>query len=262
MKDQLMAMRNGIKQFVKATNWSLLMGIGLFVLTLLMTWFGAAQLKQYLATEQNSKLSRVIVQGEPQNTPEQAIVNKIKSLQVKTFFDVDVNRVQSELLELPWVAQVSVRKQWPDTLRVYVVEHQAVAIWNHDLLLNTQGDIFQAPADNFINKLPMLYGPEGSENEAWKTFKTFKELLAMHDIALSSLALSERYSWRLWLENGVKLNLGRDDIALRVQRFIDLYEQIKNSSDKEVDSIDLRYDTGLAVSWRQSMEVQLENNKV
>ena len=42
---------------------------------------------------------------------------------------------------------------------------------------------------------------------------------------ISSLALSERYSWRLWLENGVKLNLGRDDIALRVQRFSKVADQ-------------------------------------
>ena len=76
------------------------------------------------------------------------------------------------------------------------------------------------------------------------------------------MALSERFSWRLWLNNGVKLNLGRKDIGIRVQRFIDLYPEIKNSSDKEVDSVDLRYDTGLAVSWLQPTEALIKNNKV
>ena len=254
MKETLQTLMDQTKRLVAATNWSLLMGVSFFCLTLLMTWQGAKLLTNYLATEQNSKLNKVLVHGEPVYTTEGEIVDKIKSLQVKTFFDVDVNVVKDKLLELPWVAQVSVRKQWPDTVRVYVTEHTAVAIWNQDLLLNTHGDIFQAPAEQFFNKLPMLYGPEGSENEAWKTFKTFKELLALHDIGLNSLALSERFSWRLWLNNGVKLNLGRKDIGIRVQRFIDLYPEIKNSSDKEVDSVDLRYDTGLAVSWLQPTE--------
>jgi cell division protein FtsQ len=108
----------------------------------------------------------------------------------------------------------------------------------------------------------MIYGPEGSENQAWKTFKTFKELFAINDIELSSLVLSERFSWQLWLKNGVKLDLGRKDIALRVQRFIDLYPEIKNFSDKEVESVDLRYDTGLAVSWLQSTHGGIKKNKV
>lgn len=262
MKAKLLTLIDYLKRLVAVTNWSLLMGVSFFCLTLFATWQGVDTLTEYLATEKNSKLSKVLVHGNPVYTNEQDIVGKIKSLKIRTFFDVDVNQVQEKLLELPWVASVSVRKQWPDTLRVYVTEHQAVAIWNQDLLLNTHGDIFQAPAEQFFNKLPMLYGPEGSENEAWKTFKTFKELLALNEIELSSLALSERFSWRLWLKSGVKLNLGRKDIALRVQRFIDLYPEIKNSSDKEVESIDLRYDTGLAVSWLQPTEQQTNNNKV
>jgi cell division protein FtsQ len=262
MTDKLATTHNGLKRLVTNTNWSLLVGGSLFILTLFFVWQGVDSFVNYLAKDQNSKLSKIVIHGEPVNTKEDEIVAKIKALKANTFFDADVNLVQSKLIELPWVAQVSVRKQWPDTLRIYVTEHQAVAIWNQDLLLNAKGDIFQVPAHKFLNDLPMIYGPEGSENQAWKTFKTFKELFAINDIELSSLVLSERFSWQLWLKNGVKLDLGRKDIALRVQRFIDLYPEIKNFSDKEVESVDLRYDTGLAVSWLQSTHGGIKKNKV
>ncbi|MGB0859291.1 MAG: cell division protein, partial [Pseudoalteromonas spongiae] len=87
MKETLLTLANLTKRLVAATNWSLLMGVSFFVLTLFITWQGVNALTDYLATEQNSKLSKVLVHGEPVYTTEKAIIAKIKSLKVKTFFD-------------------------------------------------------------------------------------------------------------------------------------------------------------------------------
>ncbi len=249
---------NKIRNNIGEVNWSLSFGVAFFTLTLLLIWFSISATQKWLATEENSRITRLIVQGKPQFTAKSEIIDAIKQAQLSSFFDLDVNQVQDLVTALPWVAQVSVRKQWPDTVKVYVTEHQAVAIWNHDLLINEQGGVFHAPVTKYQAHLPKLYGPEGSETEAWQTFVKFDELFQLHQMRLSSLSLSERFSWQLWLDNGIKLHLGRNEKAQRVQRFIDLYPQIKNSSDKEVESIDLRYDTGLAVSWKQSAENKKE----
>lgn len=161
--------------------------------------------------------------------------------------------------DLPWVATASVRKQWPDTLQVYVVEHHAVAIWNSDLLLNQSGEVFEASSDKLTEQLPQLYGPEGSEFEAWVAFKQLDDMLRVNNLKLTSLALSERFSWQLWLDNGIRLKLGRKEKAKRVQRFIDVYPRMEKRADAQVDVVDLRYDTGLAVSWKLLEEAQLQN---
>ena len=96
-----------------------------------------------------------------------------------------------------------------------------------------------------------------SEKEAWVAFKQFDEMLKVNALTLTSLALSERFSWQLWLDNGVRLNLGRKDKAKRVQRFIDVYSRIEQRADARIDAIDLRYDTGLAVSYKPMQEQQL-----
>lgn len=83
-------------------------------------------------------------------------------------------------------------------------------------------------------------------------------MLAVNRFNLVSLALSERFAWQLWLDNGIRLNLGREDKAQRVQRFIDVYPRLEKPEGAQVDAIDLRYDTGLAVSWKFS---QNEDNK-
>ena len=167
--------------------------------------------------------------------------------------------MQQLVQDLPWVSTVSVRKQWPDTINVYVVEHEAVAHWNSDLLLNQSGDAFQASSDKLSDDLPQLFGPEGSEKEAWIAFKQFDEMLKINALTLKTLALSERFSWQLWLDSGVRLNLGRKDKAKRVQRFIDVYPQMEQRTDAQVDTIDLRYDTGLAVSFKPVQAEQLQN---
>ena len=84
-------------------------------------------------------------------------------------------------------------------------------------------------------------------------------MLRVNGLTLTSLALSERFSWQLWLDNGIRLNLGRKDKAKRVQRFIDVYPRMEQRADAQVDTIDLRYDTGLAVSFKPVQEEQLQN---
>ena len=76
------------------------------------------------------------------------------------------------------------------------------------------------------------------------------------------LVLTERYSWQLILVDGVSLNLGREDRIQRVQRFMDAYRQIKAfaQDDMQVDYIDLRYDTGMAVGWKPVIN-ELEKQK-
>lgn len=89
-------------------------------------------------------------------------------------------------------------------------------------------------------------------------------------MSITELVLSERFAWQLTLNDGVTLNLGREDRVKRVQRFMDIYPQIKklalekaknqnknqDEENQQVDYIDLRYDTGLAVGWKPLTEKQ------
>ena len=116
-------------------------------------------------------------------------------------------------------------------------------------MLNQHGDVFQANSTALTDQLPKLYGPEGSEQEVWRVFLQLHAMLRLHEFNVISLALSERFAWQLWLDNGVQLNLGREQKAKRIQRFIDVYPKIYRPDNAKISKIDLRYDTGLAVSW-------------
>ncbi|MCO7188708.1 MULTISPECIES: cell division protein FtsQ/DivIB [unclassified Pseudoalteromonas] len=241
-----------------SVNWSLFFGVGFFLIVLLGLMQTGLWARDWLTQHRDTQIKTLTVLGQPYYTAENDIVAAIRKADLSSFFELDVKAVHDQVQALPWVATVSVRKQWPDALQVYVVEHKPVAYWNSDLLLNSAGGVFQANSTRLSKTLPELYGPEGSEVEAWQTFVQLKEMLAVNQFNLVSLALSERFAWQLWLDNGIRLNLGREDKAQRVQRFIDVYPRLEKPEGAQVDAIDLRYDTGLAVSWKFS---QNEDNK-
>ena len=72
--------------------------------------------------------------------------------------------------------------------------------------------------------------------------------------------MSARFSWQISLKNGVTLQLGREEKIKRVQRFIDLYSVVTAHKPQPVISVDLRYDTGMAVRWLET-GVGAENTK-
>ncbi|MDK2597562.1 cell division protein FtsQ/DivIB [Pseudoalteromonas obscura] len=240
------------KAFTKVgrLNWSAILGVGFFLGVLIFLVRSVFWVSDWLVEHRDAQIKTLTVLGDPFYTEEHDIVEAIKRTDLTSFFQLNVKAVQAAVKDLPWVASVSVRKQWPDTIQVYVVEHKPVAFWNSDSLLNADGVIFQADSTKLSTNLPQLYGPEGSEGEAWETFLQLKAMLAVNSFELTSLALSERFAWQLWLKNGIELNLGREEKAKRVQRFIDVYPLLKRPEGALLDVIDLRYDTGLAVSWR------------
>ena len=65
---------------------------------------------------------------------------------------------------------------------------------------------------------------------ALENYHSLNKLLAYSSLAINELVLSERFSWQLTLSDGVQINLGREERVQRVQRFMDIYPQIKTVS--------------------------------
>ena len=121
------------------------------------------------------------------------------------------------------------------------------------MLLNQYGDAFDAQISgaDLSSKitLPSLYGPGGSEQTALQGYRNMQSLLETSNLYIVEMFLSERFAWNVQLNNGIKLNLGRTEFIDRLQRFVDLLPLI-SQQDKQIDYVDLRYDTGLAVGWK------------
>ncbi|GFD84810.1 cell division protein FtsQ [Alteromonas sp. KUL150] len=228
----------------KSTVWG---GVAFLLLVIAGLVFGGLKANQYLQDEQQMPVQVIDFSGDYQHIDITKLERLIRKAQPGSFFALDVNEVFELVESQSWVYRASVRKKWPNTLKIYLVEQQPVAQWNEDLLLNPYGDTFND--EGVVLDLPRLYGPGGSEKTALEGYNAMHALISTTDMTLSELSLSERFAWQVQLKNGIKLNLGRQEFIDRLQRFIDVYPLLAQQ-EKAVKYVDLRYDTGVAVGWK------------
>ncbi len=172
------------------------------------------------------------------------------------FFNINVAAIRNTLMALPWVKEVSVHRIWPDGLRVVVNEQTAVVKWNETGLLNDQGHYFAPEKDSFPNGLPVLEGPEDSQELLLKRLKLLKQF---YGLSVVRLRLNERRAWQFQLDSGLSVVLGRKDFESRIDRFVHVV--IKNMGEKlsQAREIDMRYTNGFAVRWKQRAIENIES---
>jgi len=239
----------------RRNNGTRLAGI-LFLLTVLCTVLVSGWIVLgWMDDAQRLPLSKLVLTGDRHYTRNDDIRQSILALGAPgTFMSQDVNIIQSQIERLSWIKQASVRKQWPDELKIHLGEYVPIARWNDQHMIDADGNAFSVPAERTSKQiLPMLYGPEGSENEVLQGYRDMGQVLAKDKFTLKEAAMTARRSWQVTLSNDIKLNLGRGDTMKRLARFVELYpvlQQQAQTDGKEISYVDLRYDSGAAVGWK------------
>lgn len=209
--------------------------------------------------EHRLPLSKLVLQGNLHYVKAKDVQDAFGHLEhIGTFMSQDINVLQDVVQALPWVEHASIRKQWPDTIKVFLTEHQVQAVWNGNALLDEHGSVFRGDIRQLKGNYVKLYGPEGSGTEVLNAWHEYTEKFRPLGIAISSLVLNERRAWQIILDNGIRLELGKESVEERIDRFISLYRYFGDKVEK-ISYIDLRYDTGAAVGWFPEQELEQEN---
>ena len=122
---QLLGSENPAEQSEKL-HWSFWLGVSFFVLVIIaicsFSWF----LTEKMSSEESTPVTSIVIGGEMPFTIREDIESAIDEVNLGNFFNVDVNDIQEKVAGLPWVYSVSVRKKWPNELKIYVVEHKLI----------------------------------------------------------------------------------------------------------------------------------------
>lgn len=223
-------------------------GIVMLALVCIALVYGGLQLRQLLANSDALPIDEVALVGKRQFTADDEVRQALHALSQDSLVTANMQTVQHQLEALPWVLSASVRREWPNRLRVYLSEQQPQAHWNQTQWLNQDAQVFDAPARPELKGLPKLTGPVDASQKVWQHWLQFSEYLKLNGFELAALELTARHAWNLTLANGLQLRLGRRDEMERLERFIVLWPTL-NSQGRRAQYIDLRYDTGLAVGW-------------
>ena len=172
------------------------------------------------------------------------------------FLSANLGALQHHVESLDWVEHVEIVRQWPDALVVRVVEHQAAARWGETGLLNTHGELFTNEAQHLFPELPRLGGPEGSELEVAKRYLRLRGRLTEANLALDTLIMDERGAWKIELESGQQIRIGRRNVDQRLDRLFRVVAPILAVEFDRVSHVDLRYANGFSVGWYPDSDLQ------
>ena len=174
------------------------------------------------------------------------------------FFTMDLGHTRAAFEQVPWVRHAVVRRVWPDKLVVALEEHQPVALWegdeNSDKMVNSHGEVFEANVgDVEDDSLPQFAGPEGTSAQVLEMYRRLQPMFMQMDAEVTALRLSGRGSWKVDLDNGAAVELGRgtqEEVTERTTRFIRTLPQVLHKFNAPLESADLRHAEGYAVKLK------------
>ena len=166
-----------------------------------------------------------------------------------SFFTVDLGEIKNAAFRQPWVADATVQKNWPDTVKVRIREFTPVAHWTDGKLISASGKAFRVPSAAEIQGLPWLSGPGAQLVEVFETWKQFNNELLPTGLEIELIRLDPRGAWFLELGNGTEVHIGREDALPRLQRLVRSWAGLMNGKDMTPLVVDLRYTNGFAVRW-------------
>lgn len=199
-------------------------------------------------------IQTVRVYGAKHLEPEE-MMDMLGPLVDKGFFNVNVTSIRDRLLQTPWVANILVRRHWPNQVEIMVVEKNAIANWRSSLL-SEKGELFTPHQSTYPEDLPTFVGPEGKQVIMLEYYNKINRLLGPLHAKISHFELTPYLTWNLTLDNGINLQIGHKDILTRLDHFVKVYPKIVGNRIKDVEYIDLRYPNGVAVRWKNSNRLE------
>jgi cell division protein FtsQ len=173
-------------------------------------------------------------------------------------FAIDLQAARAAFQSVPWVRSAVVRRVWPNRLAVQLEEHQVAALWGTgegvDRLVDSHGELFDANlGDVEDEELPTLSGPESSAPRVFAMYTRLSQTVQPLQTRIESLALSGRGSWRMTLDSGARIELGRgsdDEVLARTALFVRTLPQLTARYERPLLAADLRHRDGYAVQLK------------
>jgi cell division protein FtsQ len=198
----------------------------------------------------------VSYQGPFHHVTRQQLEQRTMSELSGNFLTADLPRVQRSVESLPWVAQAWVSRRWPDGVQVRFTEQKFVARWGKSAWVNGSGQVVALPNQDGPKNVVRLNGPAGSAERVLDEFRTLAPMLASSGLTVDHLELTDRRTWQLQLHDGISLVFGHEPPKPAVQRFLDAYPYLSRYMAR-IQRIDLRYENGFAVGWKDGKAVPI-----
>lgn len=170
-------------------------------------------------------------------------VDVLAALDIGTYpslLTLDLDAARARIQELPWVREASLKKLFPDTVEISIVERTPFATWQHDgvvSLVDAGGKVIATDTSERYNDLPHVVGAGAAARAGeYAALVAAEPAIAAHARA-GILVSGER--WTIVLDNGIELMLPSADPASALATIATLDRDHQLLS-REIAVVDLR----------------------
>src|SRR6185503_17922604 len=160
---------------------------------------------------------------------------------------LDVADARARLEAIPWIAEATVRKLYPDRLQITVTEREPFALWQQQgkiKVIAADGTVLAEKVEPRLASLSFVVG-NGAAVRARDFLAVLDKYPSIRDSVRASIYVAER-RWNLKLKNGVDVRLPETNIEAALATLVRL-DREKNLLGRDIRAVDLRLADRLTV---------------
>ena len=174
-----------------------------------------------------------------------------------TALTTDLGPIYKSVLSHPWIKEATVRRIWPNKILVNLVEHNIIGVWSDGRFVTQAGKLLQFDKlqSESINKekncfLLKLDGPNETVTAVLDRASMISKKASKVGLQTTGVQLTSQYDWRVFFSNGMKMELGGENLETplekRLDNFFNSIAWVRKKIKKDLISVDLRYAQGFA----------------
>ena len=176
----------------------------------------------------------------------------------------DADEARDRIAGLPWIEQVAVRKVYPSTLEVEIVEREAFAVWQRGsrlVVVDADGAEIVATSGRRHASLPLVIGQGAAEAgvEFLSRMRNHGDLAAR---VVSYIPVADR-RWDLRLDNGVTIRLPDEGVAAALTEVMRLH-RANGLLSRDISLVDMRFADRIVLRMnpeaREAREAELKRS--
>ncbi len=196
-------------------------------------------------------IDTVRAQGSFVYVTEDMLNTAIEKVDKKGFFTIDVAKVKKQIESLAWVKHASIKRVWPGTLNISVIERKPIAILQSGGVVDSTGEVFHPDQTDSLPKNMVIFDVSVAQIKSCLNYY-FDSVAMLKNMGLevTRVTYSNRQALRYRLNNQFNLVLGNENKLYRLNRFAKIYENNLKINNESISSIDMRYTNGFSVEWK------------
>ena len=169
------------------------------------------------------------------------ILKTINYYNKKNIFNVNLKNIYNEIKQNTWVEEVSIKKIYPNTLKIDLIEKEPIAIWQNKSayhLITKNGEIIlEANLNNFKKHLPIIIGKNAHKN----VYSILQILNIDKNLTKNiwSLTFVNERRWDIHFNQGLTIRLPSTSVKEAWEKIILLSEKF-NILSLDLTELDLR----------------------